>query len=352
MQFRILGPVEIQDERTGLRILPTGAKQRALLGTLVAKAGHEVSVHRLIDELWGDHPPATAANALQAHVARLRRRLPEPGGPAGRPGEWIATRSLGYVLHLGEAGTDAQLFHQLTAQGRQAASHDPARSAELLRRALSLWRGPALEGSTHGDICAAEAAQLEEHRVSALEMLHEASLRAGRHGEVTGELEELTCDHPLRERFYDLLMVALYRCGRQAEALNVYERARKRLVHELGVEPGPALRGRMEAILRQDPALALPDPPPATPRPADGPHPGPHPGPGPEGGPAVLVPGGEIARLHHRIEALRLQQEQLLRRFEQLTAPSGGGRAAGSPACLVGCAPAGQATAPHPAGHA
>ncbi|GGS25475.1 hypothetical protein GCM10010252_75700 [Streptomyces aureoverticillatus] len=401
MQFRILGPVEIQDEARGLWIHPTGAKQRALLGALVVKAGHEVSVHRLIDELWGDHPPANAANALQAHVARLRRRLPDAAGPA--PGEWITTRSLGYVLHLGPAGTDAQRFHHLAAQARQTAGHDPARAAELWRRALSLWRGPALEG-THGDICAAEAAQLEEHRVSALEMLYEASLRAGRHGEVTGELEELTCDHPMRERFYDLLMTAFYRCGRQAEALGVYERARKRLVHELGVEPGPALRGRMEAILRQDPSLALPAPPPTThPRPGSRPEPGPardsagdsktaralaarttrgeaaasgavgggavaggaagseaarsgavasgavagagvgggavggggvggavagggSAGGGDVGGgePSVLSLGSQIARLNHRIEGLRLQQQQLLRRFEQLTAAAGG----------------------------
>ncbi|MER5299422.1 AfsR/SARP family transcriptional regulator [Streptomyces lasiicapitis] len=346
MQFRILGPVEIQDEATGLWIHPTGAKQRALLGALVVKAGHEVSVHRLIDELWGEHPPANAANALQAHVARLRRRLPEPPGHSGPPHEWITTRSLGYVLHLGPAGTDARRFDELTAQARHSAPKDPARAAGLWRRALSLWRGPALEGSTHGGICAAEAAQLEEHRVSALEMMYEASLRAGRHGEVTGELEELTCDHPMRERFYDLLMVALYRCGRQAEALGVYDRARKRLVHELGVEPGPALRGRMEAILRQDPVLAH------APRPRQettggsgsaGGGPGGSAGaggfrgaagddtrtgagaPGGAGGEAsVLSLGSQIDRLHHRIEGLRLQQEQLLRQFEQLTATGGG----------------------------
>ncbi|MDN0197926.1 AfsR/SARP family transcriptional regulator [Streptomyces sp. S.PNR 29] len=313
MQFRILGPVEIQDEHTGVRILPTGAKQRALLGALVVKAGHDVSVHRLIDELWGGHPPANAANALQAHVARLRRRLPRAGGAAGGPHEWIATGSLGYVLHLGAAQIDAQRFHSLMAQGRQTAGRDPGRAAELLRQALSLWRGPALEGSAYGDICAAEAAQLEEHRVTAWEMLYDALLRAGRHGEVTGELEELTCDHPLRERFYELLMVALYRCGRQAEALSVYERARKRLVHELGVEPGPALRSRMEAILHQDPALALPDASAAL-------------AAGQEGGagPAAGWLGSEIARLNHRIEGLRLQQEHLLRRFEQLTAAAGG----------------------------
>ncbi|MER6409160.1 AfsR/SARP family transcriptional regulator [Streptomyces viridosporus] len=311
MQFRILGPVEIKDERTGLCIHPTGVKQRALLSALVVRAGHGVSVHRLIDELWGGHPPANAANALQAHVARLRRRLPEPGGPGDRQHEWITTRPPGYVLHLGPAHVDAQRFHGLTAQARRVTADDPARAVELLRKALSLWRGPALEGA-HGDICSAEAAQLEEHRVSALEMMYDASLRAGRHGEVTGELEELTTEHPVRERFYDLLMVALYRCHRQAEALNVYDRARKRLVHELGVEPGPALRSRMEAILRQDPVLNLPVPLVAS-RPAHE----------REGEPAFLSLGDEIDHLRHRIEGLQLQQERLLHRFKQLTATTG-----------------------------
>jgi DNA-binding SARP family transcriptional activator len=245
MKFRILGPVEVHDERTGVRILPTGAKQRALLGALVVKSGQIVSVHRLIDELWGEQPPANATNALQAHVARLRRLLPVPEPGSGEQHhEWIVTRSLGYVLRLGRAGTDADRFHRLAAQGRAAAATDPEQAAELLRQALALWRGPALEGSVLGDICAAEAAQLEENRLTALEALYDACLRAARHGEITGELEELTTDHPMRERFYDLLMLALYRCGRQAEALSVYDRARRRLVHELGVEPGPALRGR------------------------------------------------------------------------------------------------------------
>ncbi|WP_190140414.1 AfsR/SARP family transcriptional regulator, partial [Streptomyces longispororuber] len=267
MQFRILGPVEMYDERNRVRVLPAGAKQRALLGALVALAGHHVSVPRLIDELWGEHPPANAANALQAHVARLRRLLPAVG-PAGGGQEWISTCPPGYVLRLGGAGTDARAFAELAARARQAAPHAPGRAADLLRQALALWRGPALEGSVLGDICAAEAGRLEEHRLAALELLYDACLRAGRHGEITGELEELTTEHPMRERFYDQLMLALYRCGRQAEALCVYDRARKRLVHELGVEPGPALRARMEAILRHDTALSPPAPRPATHPPA------------------------------------------------------------------------------------
>ncbi|QIP82891.1 AfsR/SARP family transcriptional regulator [Streptomyces sp. Tu 2975] len=322
MKFRILGPVEVHDERTGVRILPTGAKQRALLGALVVKSGQIVSVHRLIDELWGEQPPANATNALQAHVARLRRLLPVPEPGSGEPHhEWIVTRSLGYVLRLGRAGTDADRFHRLAAQGRAAAATDPEQAAELLRQALALWRGPALEGSVLGDICAAEAAQLEENRLTALEALYDACLRAARHGEITGELEELTTDHPMRERFYDLLMLALYRCGRQAEALSVYDRARRRLVHELGVEPGPALRGRMEAILQHDPQLAAPGPTGQLARVHPMPLP-PAPTPGPAGGPdaTVLNLTGEIARLRSRIEHLSLEQEALMRRFDQLVA--------------------------------
>ncbi|MEU3838489.1 AfsR/SARP family transcriptional regulator [Streptomyces sp. NPDC028635] len=321
MQFRILGPVEVHDERTGLRILPTGAKQRALLGALVVKSGQIVSVHRLIDELWGEQPPANATNALQAHVARLRRLLPVPPAAAGEPDhEWIMTRSLGYVLRLGPATTDAERFHRLAAQGRAATVNDPQHAADLLRQALALWRGPALEGSVRGDICAAEAAQLEENRLITLEALYDACLRACRHDEITGELEELTTDHPMRERFYDLLMVALYRCGRQAEALGVYERARKRLVHELGVEPGPALRSRMEAILSHDPGLAVP----GAAEPSSSLHLPPPPGPvdvtGEDGDATVLSLTDEIARLRRRVERLSLEQEALIRRFDRLTA--------------------------------
>ncbi|MGW7413492.1 AfsR/SARP family transcriptional regulator [Streptomyces sp. NPDC054863] len=369
MQFRILGPLEMQDERTGLRILPTGAKQRALLGALVVKSGQVVSVHRLIDELWGDRPPANATNALQAHVARLRRLLPVPAPGSGEQHhEWIATSSLGYVLRLGPGTRDVDRFNELAAQGRSAAeSGDHEHARGLLRGALALWRGPALEDGVRGEICAAEAAQLEESRLTALETLYDMCLRAARHGEIIGELEELTADHPMRERFYDLLMVALYRCERQAEALSVYDRARRHLSYELGVEPGPALRSRMEAILRHDPELAAPD---AVGRVVPGPLPvvpvqevpvqaasvqgalvgaasvqgasvgaasvqgasvlrmPPLPS-GARGAPcepsAVLGLGREIARLQYRIEQLSREQEELVRRFDLLA-----GRALGA----------------------
>lgn len=306
MEFRILGPVQVFGDRPDIRITPAGAKQRALLGTLVVKAGQVVSADRLVDELWGEHPPANAANALQTHVARLRRLLPAPAlAPAPGSGEgrheWLVTRPLGYVLRLGRAGTDAQRFQHLTAQGRSLAATDPARSAEVLREALALWRGPALEGAGRGTICSTEASLLEESRLTTLETLYEACLRAGRAGEVAGELAELTASHPLRERFYELLMTALSQCGRQAEALGVYDRARRRLVHDLGVEPGPVLRGSMESIRhRQDPV----------------------PGDAGEAERAASTHPlrAEVARLRHQLEVLSRQHRELADRFERLAA--------------------------------
>ncbi|MFF4911075.1 AfsR/SARP family transcriptional regulator [Streptomyces sp. NPDC001260] len=248
-EFRLLGPVEVHRSRTGLRVVPRGAKQRALLATLVVEAGHTVSVERLADELWGARPPRSAANAVQAHVARLRRLLGAADGPVAH--ETIVTEPTGYLLRLGEAATDAEHFRRLSAEGRAAAASDPDRAAALLGRALSLWRGPALADCRGGSICAAEADRLEEQRLVVLEAFYEARLRSARSEGITVELERLAEEHPLRERFSDLLMVALHRADRCSEALAVYERVRRRLAAELGVEPGPSLRGRHEALLRQ-----------------------------------------------------------------------------------------------------
>lgn len=315
MDFRILGPVEVQDQRTGLRIVPVGTKQRALLGAFVARAGKALSHGRLTDELWGEHPPANAANALQAHVMRLRRRLAVPPPGPGEPRhEWIVTRTLGYSLCLGTARTDAVEFTALAERGRALCEPAPDRSIALLRQALALWRGSALEGAGRGGICAAEAAQLEECRLSALETLYDACLRAHRHAGIIAELQELTSEHPLRERFYDLLMVALYRSGRQGEALGVYDRARRRLVRDLGVEPGPALRSRMEAILHHDTHLQG--------DPAGGPVATVHRLPGPAEEPyapawgvdadRVLMLCRQVDRLTDEVERLTFEHHQLL----------------------------------------
>ncbi|CAL9334445.1 AfsR/SARP family transcriptional regulator [Streptomyces sp. enrichment culture] len=301
-EFRLLGPVEFCDGVTGAGVVPPGSKQRALLSALVLHAGRMLSVDQLTEELWGDRPPAHAANALQAHVARLRRLLPGQGRPA--PGQaWISTLPTGYLLNLSDATTDVHRFGRLSAQGRAAVADDPPHAARLLRQALSLWRGPALAGGRHGPLCAGEADRLEENRLTVLECLYEASLRCARHGEITGELEKLTADHPLRERFYDLLMVALYRSGRQAEALGVYERARRRLTQALNIEPGPALRARMDAILHHAPDLAAPA----------------RPAPGASSAAALadaVELGGEIARLQRRIDELSRRQEALVGRFD------------------------------------
>ncbi|MFD7080909.1 BTAD domain-containing putative transcriptional regulator [Streptomyces sp. NPDC059918] len=289
--FRVLGPVEVLDRRTGTHVAPSGAKQRALLGALVVGAGRVLPAERLIHELWGDRPPAGAANALHAHVARLRRLLHATAGH-----DPISTHTTGYSLGGPATRTDAHRFHDLSVQGRATLAVDPVRAAELLGGALALWRGPALEGSGPGPLCGREAERLEELRLTTLESLYDAHLRNGRAAEAARELERLTARHPVRERFYDLQMLALYRCGRQAEALGVYERARRRLVDGLGVEPGPALRGRMEAILHHSPSLSVPEP--------DVP---------------LHELGGAIARLGARIEALAREQERLVLRLGILT---------------------------------
>ncbi|MGP4013534.1 AfsR/SARP family transcriptional regulator [Streptomyces sp. 4N124] len=292
-EFRILGPVEVHDAPAGLRVVPPGAKQRALLASLVVEAGRVVSAERLADELWGDGPPRRAANAVQAHVARLRRLL---GGPARERDAAhharIVTGPGGYLLRLGRATTDAERFCRLSAEGRAACADDPERAARLLDRALSLWRGPALADCRGGPLCAAEADRLEEQRLTALETFYEARLRSARPEGITGELERLAQEHPLRERFYDLLMVALDRAGRRSEALAVFERARRRLAGELGVEPGPLLRGRWQALLRHEPQEAA--------------------GAGPE-----------LARIGRRLEEISGELRELTLRFEQLAADDG-----------------------------
>jgi DNA-binding SARP family transcriptional activator len=251
MRLRVLGPLEIHDDTRGRRIVVSGLKRPALLATLVVRAGRTVSMDRLIQELWGEEPPVNAANALQAHIKRLRQLIASASGEPDR----IVTRAPGYCLTLKPGETDAEEFTESVTQARVIAVTDPHRAIPLLRDALALWRGPALDGCVIGDICAAEAVVLEENRLAALEALYDASLRADRHQEIIGELEETVAAYPLRERVYGQLMVALYRSDRQSEAIGIYDRARRRLLQELGVEPGPALRATMQSILAHSPYL-------------------------------------------------------------------------------------------------
>lgn len=237
MEFRVLGPLEVVD---GDRQVPLGgSRQRALLALLLTRANEVVSADRLIDQLWSGRPPRTAVNTLQYYVSQLRKALGT---------ERIVTRPPGYLIRVEAGELDLERFERLVEHG----------GGERLREALSLWRGPALADVAYEPFAQAEIRRLEELRLVALERRLESDLELGRHAEVVGELEGLVVEHPLREQPRALLMRALYRSSRQADALAAYQDARRTLVGELGLEPGPVLQELERAILRQDPALAPP----------------------------------------------------------------------------------------------
>src|SRR5262245_3371217 len=247
MEFRILGPLEAWDE--GHELSLGGPKQRALLAVLLLRANEVVPADRLIDELWGDDAPEDGAAALRVNVSRLRKALPQ---------DVLATRSPGYVVRVDSDALDLQRFERLIDEGRGLLGRSLAADAsERLHGALSLWRGPPLADFTYESFAQAAIARLEEMRLAALELRIEAELALGRHDEVIPELEALVASYPLRERLQRDLMTALYRSGRQAEALDAYQRARRSLVDGLGLEPSSALQELERAILRQDPSLDL-----------------------------------------------------------------------------------------------
>jgi eukaryotic-like serine/threonine-protein kinase len=233
MEFRILGPLEVLSDGRALDL--GGQKQRALLALLLLEANRPVSRDRLIDALWEEEPTATARKAIQVYVSQLRKLLGK---------ERLLTRAPGYLLHTEADELDLARFQRLQAEGK-------------LHDALALWRSPALAEFAQQRFAQTEIARLEELRLACLEERLDADLAEGRQAELVGELEALVRDYPLRERLRELLLVALYRSGRQAEALAAYQDARTALVDELGIEPGKALRELHQAILRQDPALDL-----------------------------------------------------------------------------------------------
>jgi DNA-binding SARP family transcriptional activator len=259
MEFRILGPLEVEEAG---RLLPLGgAKQRALLAILLLHANEVVPRDRLIDELWGGAPPDTATTALQVHVSQLRKLL-DPAATRGDE-ELLVTRTPGYVLRVEPAQLDLRRFEALVAEGKAALAKGDAESArERLAEGLALWRGRPLSDLDSAPFARAEGLRLEELRLAALEERIEADLALGRHADLVSELEGLVVHHPLRERLRGQLMLALYRCGRQADALDAYRKGRRLLDEELGLEPGEALQRLERAILNQDPALAPATPPP------------------------------------------------------------------------------------------
>lgn len=248
MEFRILGPLEVVD---GGRVIAVGGgMQRALLALLLLRANEVVPVDRLLDGLWEGSPPEGARTTLRSHISRLRKAL------AGADKAKLLARAPGYVLEFDIGQLDATRFQRLVTEGRQALARgdSPAASATL-RKALELWHGPALTEFASASWSEHEIARLEELRLAATEDRVNADLAMGRHGELVGELEMLVAEHPLRERLWGQLILALYRSGRQAEALQAYQQLRHHLASELGIEPNLAIRRLEEDVLRQQPEL-------------------------------------------------------------------------------------------------
>jgi DNA-binding SARP family transcriptional activator len=241
MEFRLLGAFEVWDNNQPVEI--AGSKRRALLALLVLRANEVIRSELLVDQLWGERPPRNAAGALHNHVSRLRKTL---------GADTIASREWGYVLRAAPAEIDLRRFESLVTDAEPLAAQE---RASKLTEALALWRGPPLADLVNEPALQRDIARLEELRLSTLERRIDADLEAGRSAGVVGELEALVAEQPLREHLRWLLILALYRAGRQAEALEVYRETRRVLTEELGLEPSPALKELEQAILRQDPSL-------------------------------------------------------------------------------------------------
>ena len=253
IRFRILGPLEVEADGGEVRL--GGQKPRALLALLLLHPNEVVPADRLIDELWGGDSREAGAGPLRVNVARLRKALPEGV---------LTTRSPGYMVSVAPDELDLHRFERLVDEGRGLLARGLAADAsQRLHEALSLWRGPALAEFAYESFAQSAIARLDEMKLAATELRIDADLALGRHDELIGELEALVAEHPLRERLRGCLMTALYRSGRQAEALDAYQNARRALVDELGIEPSPALQELERAILRQDRALEVAGPTPS-----------------------------------------------------------------------------------------
>jgi ABC-type transport system substrate-binding protein/DNA-binding SARP family transcriptional activator len=253
--YRLLGPLEVTVDGTAVDL--GGLKQRALLAILLLHANQPVHRDVLVDRLWGEHPPAGAGHAVNVYIWRLRKTLQSASQTPG-----VVTQQGAYLLQATEEQVDVVLFERLADEGRRALAAEAAgRASAVLGEALALWRGAPLADFRFEPFAQAEIARLEELRAGVAEDRIEADLALGRHAHVISELEALVAANPLRERLHQQLMIALYRCGRQADALAAYQKARRTLAEELGIEPCQPLRQLERAILDQDPSL---DPPPGT----------------------------------------------------------------------------------------
>jgi DNA-binding SARP family transcriptional activator len=259
IEFRILGPLEVVDHEP---LSLGGHKQQAVLAVLLLHRGEAVAADRLIEAVWAGRAPATAAKTLQVYISNLRKPLGDG---------LLVTQGRGYLLAADSDQIDSDRFEKLAARGREALEQEDLQRARMwLEAALGLWRGPALADFSYESFAQAEIARLEEVRIATLESRTEADLRLGRHVALVSELEALVHEHPLRERLYEQLMIALYRSGRQVDALDRYQRARRKLIDEFGIEPGPRLQEVQRAVLTHDSALDLPGRRRLRPRPAPG----------------------------------------------------------------------------------
>jgi DNA-binding SARP family transcriptional activator len=257
VDFRILGPLEVWHD--GRAVTLSGARQRTLLAILLLHAGEVVPSDRLMDDLWGEKQPAAGHTALRVRVSQLRKAL----GPGG---ELLVTQPPGYALRIQPSQLDLSRFEHMVADGERALSAgEPERAVELLGEALGLWRGAPLADLPYAPFAQAPVVRLDELRLAALELRIDAELTLGRHRRLAGELQALVTEHPLRERLCGQLMLALYRDGRQADALAAYSASRTRLVEQIGIEPGPPLQELQRRILAQDHELARDEAPAARP---------------------------------------------------------------------------------------
>ena len=251
LHFRILGPLEISHPSGVLRL--GGRLRRKLLCLLLVNACQLVLTEVLMGEMWPEGQAARTENALQAHVSRLRQSLTavEPDRA-----EWrVITHPSGYQIDVDPAELDSLVFVRDLRLAREMSRTRPDMAAQQLRETLKLWRGPALGGMTEGPLLGAAATRYQEVRLETLELLYDCELRCGNHVPVVSELRDLLARYPFQERMWQQLMVALYRSGRQADALRVYRDLWRRLSHEMGLEPTPAIREYERAILSQDPLL-------------------------------------------------------------------------------------------------
>ncbi|GAA2382206.1 hypothetical protein GCM10010420_00010 [Streptomyces glaucosporus] len=256
MEIRVLGPLTAVER--GVSIVPSAAKPRQILALLALQADHVVTVPTLMEEIWGENVPRSAATTLQTYILQLRRRIAVAleDDPTREAKDVLVTQHGGYLLQVQPGQVDVQEFEQLAASGRAAYdAGDDRVASELLGRALAMWHGPALVDVRVGSVLELEVLRMEEDRMAALERRIDADLRLGRHTELVPELRVLSARHPMHENFCAQLMVALHRSGNSWRALEAYQRLRGTLIEELGMEPSPKLQRLHQAVLSGDPQL-------------------------------------------------------------------------------------------------